>query len=238
MGVGTNYNPRIVTEDLVLCLDAANPKSYPGSGTTWFDLSGKAHNGILVNGPIYSANDKGLIALDGVNDYIDCGLINGVDSSLTGLTVSTWVLLNDLSITRFISENGTNNATNTFYMAYQTNITPFGFTFLIRGPGNLDYAELNNNITISSNIWYNVTGVWTPGERIRGYVNGIETHVNTSGAAQSSLIDGNTNVIVGSRAGSSLFFDGDISQFKIYNKALTATEIAQNFNATRGRYGI
>ena len=60
----------IVTDGLVLCLDAANPKSYPGSGTTWTDLSGNGNNGTLVNGVGYNSDNGGSLSFDGVNDYV------------------------------------------------------------------------------------------------------------------------------------------------------------------------
>ena len=67
--MGISYNPKIVTNGLVLCLDAANAKSYPGSGTAWTDLSGLGNTGTLTNGPTYSSANNGSIVLDGINDY-------------------------------------------------------------------------------------------------------------------------------------------------------------------------
>ena len=64
-----NYSPKIIRDGLVLCLDAANPKSYPGTGTAWTDLSGSGNNGTLVNGPVYSSANGGSIDFDGSNDY-------------------------------------------------------------------------------------------------------------------------------------------------------------------------
>jgi hypothetical protein len=67
--MGIAYNPAIIRSNLVLCLDAANPKSYPGSGTTWTDLSGFGNNGTLINGVGYSSDNLGSLSFDGVNDY-------------------------------------------------------------------------------------------------------------------------------------------------------------------------
>ena len=64
------YGPRIVSNGLVLCLDAANKRSYPGTGTTWTDLSGNSNNGTLTNGPTFSAGNMGSILFDGTNDYV------------------------------------------------------------------------------------------------------------------------------------------------------------------------
>jgi len=67
------HSPRIITDGLVLCLDAGNPKSYPGSGTTWTDLSGNGNNGTLTNGPTYNSGNLGSLVFDGVNDYVNLG---------------------------------------------------------------------------------------------------------------------------------------------------------------------
>jgi hypothetical protein len=69
-----SHSPSIVTDGLVLCLDAGNPKSYPGSGTTWTDLSGNGNNGTLVNGVGYSGDNLGSLSFDGVNDYYNRAL--------------------------------------------------------------------------------------------------------------------------------------------------------------------
>ena len=74
MAVG--YNPKIITDGLVLCLDAGNTKSYPGSGTSWSDLSGQGNTGTLVNGPTYSSADGGSIVFDGSNDYGSLSSLN------------------------------------------------------------------------------------------------------------------------------------------------------------------
>ena len=68
-----SHSPSIITQNLVLCLDAGNSKSYPGSGTTWTDLSGNGNNGTLRNSPTYSVDNLGKIVFDGVDDDIDCG---------------------------------------------------------------------------------------------------------------------------------------------------------------------
>ena len=78
-----SHSPKIVTDGLVLCLDAANRKSYPGSGTTWFDLSGRGNHGTLINGPTYNSSGISYIQLDGVNDRVDCQ-VNGIIDSTTG----------------------------------------------------------------------------------------------------------------------------------------------------------
>ena len=81
--MGLAHSPSIVTDGLVLCLDAANTKSYPGSGTTWTDISGKGYDGTLTNGPTFSSNYGGNIVLDGSNDFV-----TGVHNSELNLRLS------------------------------------------------------------------------------------------------------------------------------------------------------
>ena len=70
------YNPRTITDGLVLCLDAANRKSYPGSGTTWTDLSGRGNTGTLTNGPTYSSANGGSIVFDGTDDIVNTSYVS------------------------------------------------------------------------------------------------------------------------------------------------------------------
>jgi len=225
------HSPSIATNGLVLCLDAANVKSYPGSGTTWTDLSGNGNNGTLTNGPTYSSSNGGSIVFDGTNDTVDCGPVSQVGSSLTGLTVSAWINTNSAS-TRCILENGTGYTTNTFYL-FQENSN--NFTFALYGN---TYDAVYSNYTYQLNTWYNLVGVWSSGNRVSMYTNGVQTNGTRGGSVLTTVINGNTNLFVGARAGNSYPFSGSISNVALYNRALSASEVKQNFNALRGRYGI
>lgn len=92
-----NHSPKIVTNGLVLYLDAANQKSYPGSGTTWTDLSGNGNTGTLTNGPTFSANNNGGIVFDGANDYVS--ISNSSSLNITGRNITIEVIFksNDLA---------------------------------------------------------------------------------------------------------------------------------------------
>jgi hypothetical protein len=232
--MGIAYNTSIVRDGLVLHLDAANPKSYPGSGTTWYDLSGNGNNGTLVNGVGYSTDNKGSMVFDGVNDTIDCGTVYAIGSSLTGFTISMWVKTQSSS-TRILAENGTGFTTNTFYLAQENNTN---LTFLVFGEGSFDLVQISSPAPYPTNTWFNLVGVWSSGVKCKLFYNGEDRTAPRGGSIRNNLIDGNTNLFLGSRAGSSLFHSGNISYTQIYNRALTAAEIKQNFEAMRGRYGI
>jgi hypothetical protein len=88
--MGVYAGPEINESGLVLCLDAGNTKSYPGSGTTWTDLSGNGNTGTLVNGPTYSSANGGSIVFDGSNDYIQTNFNYSLTSSNTEFTCAAW----------------------------------------------------------------------------------------------------------------------------------------------------
>jgi hypothetical protein len=95
--------PATVTSGLVLELDAGNIKSYPTTGTTWFDKSGNARNGTLTNGPTFNTGSLGSIVFDGVDDYVSLGTFNGLGS--TNRTISVWFRITSLpaSVGRIIT---------------------------------------------------------------------------------------------------------------------------------------
>ena len=220
----------VVDSSLVVWLDAGQPSSYPGTGTTWTDLSGKGNNGTLVNSPTYNSN--GSLAFNGISKYIDCGPVSQIGSSLTGLTVEAWIYPTSAS-TQCIMENGTAYNQNTFYM-FQENSTQF--TFAVMGPTT--YNVVYANFTYQLNTWYHLVGVWSAGATNKLYANGVDCSGAIVGVAQTILINGNTNLMVGSRAGVSYYYSGNISTANLYNRALTATEVQQNYNALAPRYNL
>jgi len=222
----------IIRNGLVLHLDAANLKSYPGTGTAWNDLSGQSNNGTMINGVGYNVADKGFMTFDGVDDTINCGPVSQIGSSLTGLTVSVWINTNS-STTRMILENGTNHTTNTFYLAQENNNY---YTFEVYGAGGYDVVYANYIYQL--NTWYNLVGVWSSGNNVDMYTNGTVSNGQRGGSIRTSVITGNTNMFVGSRAGTVIPFSGKIGDVKLFNRALSAQEIQKNFEALRGRYGI
>jgi hypothetical protein len=223
-----NHSPKIVTDGLVLCLDAKDLKSYSGSGTTWVDRSGNGNNGTLVNGVGHS---DGAMVFDGVNDYVDCGPVSVIGSSLSGLTVDVWINTS-VKATKCIVENGTSYTTNTFYV-FQENSDYF--TFEVYGSF---YDAVYANFIYNINTWYNIVGVWASNTRVDMYVNGKLSSGTRGGLAQSNLINGNTNFLLGSRNASSFMFSGKYGGIKAYNRALSPAEILQNYNATKSRFNL
>ncbi len=213
--MGISYNPRIVTDGLVLALDAANPKSYPGSGTTWTDLSGGGNTGTLTNGPTYSSSNSGSIVFDGGDDYVNCG----TPSIGTGkITVNAWIKMNAGSINQHVVDS----AANAWHLAILFDNRPYFWNGSV-------YHQASPILTVGQ--WYMLTGI--QGTTLDIYINGvlgqsIATNVNVT----------TNNVNLGRYQSGSRPFNGNISNAQIYNRALSAAEIQQNFNALRGRFGL
>jgi hypothetical protein len=184
-------------------------------GTIWTDVSGGGNTGTLTNGPTYSSANFGSIVFDGADDYVNCGT---PPISVGKITVNAWVKINAGSLFQHIVDS----ASNAWHLAILNSNTPYfwnGSTYHTGAPA----------LTVGQ--WYMLTGV--QGATLDIYINGvlgqsIATNVNVS----------TNNIILGGYQSASRQLNGNISQVSIYNRALTATEISQNFNATRGRYGI
>jgi hypothetical protein len=223
------HSPSIVLPGLVLCLDAANPKSYPGSGTTWTDLSGRGNNGTLVNGVGYSGSNLGSLSFDGVNDYVECGNTSSLSAigGTTNITVSGWA----------------------FYTAYGGGGQPYSvitvkgnpWTWLLENPSNtfrfrITAGGSDVNVADTSthllNTWYNVVGTYD-GSNMRVYVNGV---LKNTKAQTGTLATNSVTAKIGTFQGTNYNLTGRISNVSIYNRTLTAQEIQQNFNALKGRY--
>jgi hypothetical protein len=228
--MGYTHSPQVVLDGLVLVLDAANPKSYSGSGTTWNDLSGNGNNGELVNGVGYNSGNLGSLSFDGVNDYVSVPQSTSVNITTNTITFGGWcypivsnkyqhILVKNVGESRqygmWLSVNGTSQ--------------------IFR---NLNGVVNQTNVTISTpwvvNNWNYIMLVYN-GSTIKIYLNGAEVfNENASG----NIVTTNSNVNIGGEPTQSFFFNGRIAVSQIYNRALTPQEILQNYNATKGRFGL
>ena len=230
MAVG--YNPRIVTDGLVLCLDAGNTKSYPGSGTTWTDLSGNGNNGTLQNGVGYDNSNGGRLIFDGVNDLIYFGnnstLYNAYN---TTFTQEFWVnLISGASTGRTILR--VDNWTR-----ISLSISTTGISFTIGYSSPID--NLSYNSTFNYNQWYCISIVWNKLVSQQIYLNGYLVAERTPTVSNYTGITGTAGGANIGRGHTNPFqtnINAYIPSFKHYNRALTASEVLQNYNATKGRY--
>lgn len=224
--VATTF-PKIVTNGLVLHLDAGQQNSYSGSGTIWKDLSGNNNNGILTNGPTYNSSNGGLIIFDGSNDYING--VHNAQTDITGnITIECWFRITDTRADWVRVFGKGTSANRTFGLWYNQSLSSFLYQRYGTTSMNAQYLD-----TVSLNTWYHMVGTSSGNNHIL-YLNNIERATSSTGTTFYSSTDpykvGYGNIHT--------YHVGDISNCKIYNRALTITEIQQNFQALRGRFGI
>jgi hypothetical protein len=220
------YNPRIITDNLVLALDAGNTKSYPGSGTTWTDLSGNGNTGTLTNGPTYSSANGGMFTFNGTNQYItvpsSASITTSTPTVIVGCTIGTGSVLAKGGYGSYWNY-GINGLTSTAFSARNTNCDSASGSVFTSKSGYAIFAAR-----------YNGTG-------IDFYRDGVYGSTITGGC-YSPTASNSLFLTIGraqDNAGNGTeFYSGSISFLQIYNRALTADEISQNFNALRSRFSL
>jgi hypothetical protein len=236
--MGLYHSPRIVTNGLVLALDAADRNSYVSGSTTWYDLAG-SNNGTLTNGPTYSSANGGSITFDGVDDVVITPIVN---LNSFEFTMNMWFKYQPLGAIRFLLDfKGT--TPNNLLGIY---ITPGNLLILDDRDGPVvpggDISAIQSVSSIPSNTWINLTATVN---RNLGAGNEDNFYLNGTPFASTYAYSDNLNTAyasnpfyIGNVSGSGFPYKGDIALTQIYNRALSADEIQQNFNALRGRFGI
>lgn len=198
-------------------VDAANPRSYPGVGNTWYDLSGNNNNMTLVNGVGFSTVNGGVLITDGTNDYIELFPFNLTTTNHTIMGASRYS--GAIRGRIFTSRDGGSNWLLGHWNNYVRSYYPNGDVRL-----TVDFGDTN---------WYVSTAVenyssdlWTL------YSNGNQLITNTNGS------QGPQGLSFGAWAGNSEHSTAEIGFFMVYNRLLSAAEIQQNYNATKKRYGL
>ena len=225
--MGTAYNANIVTDGLVLCLDAANPRSYPGSGTTWYDLSGNGNNmtgGIHPSFLYFYDENCGLFRFSGSKFSSSLTTTSLGLSNDSGATISNWLKIDLLNrwtgVIAFWSSAG--------YARFGWDITP----------ANELRIWKNNSISTSISL-SNYDNKWIYYSLVSnssGTIFYVNNDVLTTTSQAGNIGADSRTLMFGQHWDNGIRGDGSI--LKIYNKALSQQEIRQNFNATRGRYGI
>ena len=220
-------NPKIVTNGLILCLDAGNRKSYPGSGTAWSDLSGRGNNGTLTNGPLFDSDRGGCIDLDRTNDYVNLPLSSEL-TTLNGsnLTICAWFYLRGAGGILFSTTRSSPSSTLIY------GIYPSQQIFNVFPPSG---GQAGVGLTSPTDTWsfYAVSAI--AGVNATFYQN-----LNTQTAAHTEIYTGATPtaVTLGAQLLTPQYINGKIAVFSVYNRALSPQEITQNFNATCARFGV
>ena len=228
--MASNYNPSIVTSGLVLCLDAGNTKSYPGSGTAWTDLSGNGRTATLYNSPTYNSTNGGTFDLNSSNQYADISSFANYNFG-SAITIGFWHYNSSTNIGK--------------YRGVVCNVYTSGTGFDFRY-GSEDSGTRLNAIIRTTSSSYSLTT--TANADTWGYYSftydGTVLSLYKNGAlvgstfAAGSLSSVNDSVDIGRNANSAEYLNGRLANVHIYSTALTAAQILQNYNALRGRFGL
>ena len=245
--MGIAYNTSIITDGLVFSIDAANPRSYSGSGITVNGLV-SGIGGTLFNGVGFSSANNGSFFFDGTNDQISTA---NIDLSYTNkVTVNCWV-----KVLNYREVNGSSNIVFEFSSDFNSNIGSFVAAFAdgsginsglypvilgIRSPG-YNYAGYSKTLVndLSWHHWGCIFDTSLSGNENILYIDGVlSTSIITPLQSDNNANFGNYKLFIGNRDSSSIPANASISDLKVYNRPLSAQEIRQNFNATRKRYGV
>jgi hypothetical protein len=227
-----SHSPSLVMNGLVLCLDAGNSKSYPGSGTTWTDLSGLGNNGTLVNGVGYNSGNLGSLSFDGVDDR---GTFTTPITSTSNQTYEIWTNAVASAIAAdgyayILHNNSVSSTTGASYLTIGIKPTQQYYAAL-----NGAYGTISSGVTASNLNIVQITLTWD-GATQKMYMNG---DLKDSEALTGTPQNFSTTTSFGDDKSTTYrMIQGNIYSIKIYNRALTAAEIQQNFNALKGRFSI
>ena len=236
--MGTFYSPNIVKTGLRICYDAANVRSYPGSGTSWFDLSGNGTTGTLTNGPTFSTENGGAVVFDGDNDRVATG-----NFTYTPYCIDFWLYNNNT----VPGNDGSIGGPST----YQTLISFGGST-----PGVNLGGWTSGATNEALHIWSTATGTkltytrdalspalynwvfnWN-GSQYDIWVNGVKQTVYAGGGGHAELITYTSVPLYLGTDANTYEFNGKIFVFKMYTSQLSDNDVIQNFNALRHRFGV
>ena len=237
--MAVQYNPSIVTDGLIMYLDAANSRSYGGTGTTWADLSSQANSITLYNGPAYNTTTTPNISFDGTNDYAVDNGNTAVKNLMTSysFSISWWAKCNSSSSNQdFVWNTDTDLFSNGFFIKFSPNSSNGIIIFGVN-------SDFDNNNFLRYSLGGTFVGTWN---------NWVITNSSSKGLIyrNGSLVSTGSNFLIdiGLLSTSNLPLtigqlystapNMNLAVFKIYNKTLSASEVSSNYNALRGRFGL
>ena len=218
--------PDIITDGLILSLDAANNKSYPRSGNIWYDLSNNGKNGSLINNPTFDSANNGNIAFNGINNFIN----TSYTLPNTNYTISVVFKINVFSTTYnrgIFSTFSTSNFNGIYFADSGNQSTP---------TSNMWFWVDSNSVyffpyIFATNTWYFIAFSITGGQ-IYAYLNGRLVYQVTNTTTHKDTLN------LGRSRFNENYLNGNISLTQIHNRALSANEILQNYNALKGRFNL
>lgn len=262
MRLGVIVAPKpLVTDGLVLRLDAANLKSYPGTGTTWSDLSGNGNNGILTNGPIFNSDNGGHFVMDGVNDYVNGPTLPSISGN-NSRTVMAWYKSTANRNTVILDKGSVlDDGAEQLFVAYANSVGTTG-AYPPTNPGGIVVAFWGNDLyypisssTLFDGNWHFVAYTYdNSNSSVRICFDGTfatsvyqwdlswTTNNSSPFILPNSINTANNPLLIGQNRGAlwgsgGLYSNVGIPYVNIFNRALSESEILTNYNATRSRYG-
>ncbi len=232
----TSAGPNIIETGLVLALDAADRISYPGTGTTWSDLSGNSNNGTLTAGPTFNGANGGNIVFDGTDDYCDLG-VSSYFTGLINMSISIWVNPQTASTTRWIFGRYDSLNRSQGFLIFHDIDNKFYFDFR---ESLAAYLRISTTNTYAVNNWYNFT--ITKSANLHSiYINGVLENSATLGLGNVAWLSNYAQISALFQTpslGVRYYGKNKIASLYVYNRALSSTEILQNYNATKSRFGL
>jgi hypothetical protein len=227
----------IVQQGLILNLDAGNPYSYAGAGAVWIDVSGNTNNATLINSPTYSSDNSGVLNWTSASSqYATVVMTSGL--RVTNITQEVWVFLNSTADQVFIGMQYGTGSNNSFALWVSGGTFYFGVN-----TGGTFYQSASS--APSTSTWYHLVHTYN-GTTQYLYINGVlATTYNSAASGNMTYDTSNTLLAIGAdfngtgyNTGPTLFVNGKMPIVKIYNIALSAAQVLQNYNATKGRFGL
>jgi hypothetical protein len=240
--MGISGGPDMIQDGLVVSLDAADRNSYPGSGTTWSDVSGNGNNGTLTNGPTFSNNS---IVFDGSNDYVTCGTNSSI--LLSSMTISSIFSFTSYTNATHLIVSRLGGPAQSYRHNYFFGLTESKFYFGFKQSGTSAYPLVWINTSPIINTIYSFTATYSTSTSVVMYLNGQAQSFSGPNTVNNPLI---TNQIVdldpasicsigsGAPADNVFYSNARIYNAQIYNRALSASEVLQNYNAQKSRFGL
>ena len=228
--MATSYSPGIVRDSLSLFFDAANPRSYPGSGTTWYNMADSSNNVTMYNGMVYESTDLGRMVLDGTNN-----VAQGTAPILTAHTCEAWFRPSGTPGSGFHAvfqkEGGYSGGPVYGLRVEQNQGRAYGGICYDNQAANQNYMYTTSGLL--DNNWYHIATTFDSSYNWKIFLNGVfeaSTTLTANPYQNSSVLQ------IGS--GDSRHANGQISIVRTYSRALTDLEVYQNFIATKSRYGL
>jgi len=231
------FSPKIVTNGLVLALDSANTKSYVSGSTVWRDLTSNLTTGSLINSPTFNSANGGSILFDGVDDYVDLVKDSLFNFGSSNFTISGWINFSSVAGEKgfysYFQADGPNQ-NNGLVIRLSTGNSPSGLRIVASITGT--DVVMQSAWSPSINTWYQILVVRNS-TTISAYINAVflnSTTINISIGTPSI----NKPVLAQTQTVLNSYLNGKLSLVQIYNRALSPTEVLQNYNATKSRFNI